>query len=245
MQKQIPCWDDKQIAGLWRGRIWFGLVLAVVLAGVLQAQQQEPEKHVPKVVPVPKIVVPPSGPAPRFVEPQDPPPQNYVDPVSHLYFHVGPGFRLERRDKVLSTFHMDARTAPAAAQLRAVAGMEFNPFPASTFSGGMVAYSVATGVGSAACEAQVRVAPEKKLATMKLGGVPFWRGLDEHGGICTEHRTVTYTAEVKGSCVRFDLTVNTFCGGEVSGAIDMTDLQLADVFRRLERVVDTVEFRRR
>ena len=90
----------------------------------------------------------------------------------------------------------------------------------------------------------MRVAPEQKLATMKVGGVPFWRGLDEHGGICTEHRNVTYTAEVKGSCVRFDLTVNTFCGGEVSGARDMTDLELADVFRRLERVLDTVEFRK-
>ncbi len=216
----------------------FGWVLFFALG--MQAQQ---EKHVPKVVPVPKLKPSPAPAPPKFLEPQDPPPQNYVDPVSHLYFHLGPGFRLERKDKELSTFHLDARSAPAKARLRAVAMMEFNPFPASTFSGGLISYSVTPGLTAAACEAQVRVKPEKPLMTMKVDGVPFWRGLDEHGGICTESRNVTYTAERGRSCIRFDLTVNTFCGGEVSGAVDMTDLELADVFRRLEQVLKTVEFR--
>lgn len=221
-------------------RLLLGFVVGLV--GSLGVAQ-EPQKRVPKVVPVPLPKVQPLPRPEKFVEPREPPPQNYVDPVSGLSFHLGPGFRLERKDKELSTFHLDARSAPESAQLRAVAMMEFNPFPASTFSGGLVSYSVMPGLSAAACEEQVRVQPEKQLATMKVGGVPFWRGLDEHGGVCTEARNVTYTALRGRACVRFDVTVNTFCGGEVSGAADMTDLELASVFRRLEMVLDTVEFR--
>ena len=246
LETQIPFGNDKQKARtrVLPGRVALGLGLALIVGLAAGAgAQEEPQKRVPKVVPVPKIKLPPPSAPVRFPEPTDPPPQNFVDPVSHVYLHLGPGFRLERKDKELSTFHLDARTAPETARLRAVAMMEFNPFPASTFSGGMVSYSVTPGLTAAACEAQTRVKPEKALATMKVGGVPFWRGLDEHGGICTEARNVTYTAARKGSCVRFDLTVNTFCGGDVSGALDMTDQQLASVFRRLEMVLDTVEFR--
>ena len=236
---QIPLEDEKC------RKIRFALKSFLLVLGFTATlyAQEEPQKRVPKVVPVPKMK---TGPAPapqRFLEPTDPPPQNYTDPVSRVYFHLGPGFRLERKDKELSTFHLDARSAPENARLRAVAMMEFNPFPASTFSGGVISYSVTPHTTAAACEAQTRNKPEKKLATMKVGGVPFWRGLDEHGGICTEARDVAYTAERGGNCVRFDLTVNTFCGGEVSGAVDMTDNELASVFRRLEMVLDTVEFR--
>lgn len=218
------------------------LGLLLLLGGTLQAQDL-PAKRVPQVVPVPlpkggKLVAPP-----RFVEPQDPPPQNFFDPRTGMYLHLGPGFRLERRDGQLSTFHMDARTAPRNAKLRAVAMMEFNPFPSSTFSGGLVSYSVTPGLTAEACKAQTRVSPEKPLATMAVGGIPFSRGLDEHGGMCTEARNVTYTALRGYDCVRFDLTVNTFCGGDVSGAKDMTDTELASVFRRLEQVLATVEFR--
>jgi hypothetical protein len=219
------------------------LFLALAWSLGLQAQQQDPPMHVPQVVPVPRIKPSPAPVQPAFAEPTSPPAQNYVDPVSRVRFHLGPGFRVVRKDKEISTFHLDARTAPAGSRVRAVAMMEFNPFPASTFSGGLVTYSVAPGVGAAACEAETRVKPEKPLATMKVGGVPFWRGLDEHGGICTEHRNVTYTAERGGNCLRFDLTVNTFCGGDVSGVVDMTDLELADVFRRLEAVLETVRIR--
>lgn len=220
------------------------LLLYVLFAVTPSFAQQDPPLRVPKVVPVP---VPKAAPAPAprpFAEPQDPPPQNYVDPRTRMYFHLGPGFRLERRDGEMSQFHLDARTAPASAQLRAVAMMEFNPFPASTFSGGIVSYSVTPGLSAESCKLQTRVAPEKPLATMPVGGVPFARGLDEHGGICTEARNVTYTALRGHDCVRFDLTVNTFCGGDVSGAKDMTDMELASVFRRLEQVLDTVEFRK-
>ncbi len=239
-ETQIPFGNDNQ--GIRARSFWLGCLMVLATTAGVHAQE-EPQKRVPQVVPVPKIK-PPGAPAPRrFVEPQDPPPQNFVDPWSRLYFHLTPGFRLARKDGEVSTFHLDARSAPDTAQLRAVAMMEFNPFPASTFSGGLVSYSVTPGLAAEACEAQTRVKPEKALATMKVGGVPFWRGLDEHGGICTEARTVTYTAERGRDCVRFDLTVNTFCGGEVSGAVDMTDQELASVFRRLEMVLDTVEFR--
>lgn len=221
-----------------------GLLLFLLLVSGNTRAQQEPQKHVPKVVPVPRFKAQPAPAPPRFQEPQNPPPQNYIDPRTGMYFHLGPGFRLERKDGEISRFHLDARSAPAAARLRAVAMMEFNPFPASTFSGGLVSYSVDPGIGAEACKAQTRLAPEKPLATMDVGGVPFWRGLDEHGGICTEVRNVTYTALRKGNCVRFDLTLNTFCGGDVSGAVDMTDNELASVFRRLEQVLETVEFRK-
>lgn len=219
------------------------LVLLLLFTGATRAQDGV-EKHVPKIVPVPMPKLQRVPGPPRFAEPQTPPPQNYVDPRTGMYFHLGPGFRLARKDGMVSTFHLDARSAPASARLRAVAMMEFNPFPASTFSGGLVSYSIIPGVSAEACKAETRLSPEKPLATMPVEGVPFWRGLDEHGGICIEARNVTYTALRGGECVRFDLTLNTFCGGDVSGALDMTDLQLASVFRRLEQVLETVEFRR-
>ena len=196
---------------------------------------------VPKVVPVPQPK--PAPPPPKVVEPQDPPPQNFIDKQQRMYFHLGPGWNLSRNDGEWSTFHLDARTAPRNAQLRAVAMLTFNPYPASTFSGAMFSYSVIPGLNAKECQDQTRVRPDRPLSALPVGGVTFWRGLDEHGKICTESRNVTYTASRRGSCLRFDLTVNTFCGGDVSGVQDITDVELANVFRRLEGILDTVEFR--
>ncbi len=67
-------------------------------------------------------------------------------------------------------------------------------------------------------------------------------GTTEHGGSCVESRDDVYTALRGSSCLRFDLVINTFCGGEVSGARDMTPEQLNAVRGRMEGVLHTVRF---
>lgn len=229
----------------------FGMLTALA-SSPIRAQQAPPsvsspggEKlRVPRPIPVP---VPKVGGIPRTdaPEPSTPPPQNFVDPRLHLYFHLGPGWNLARKDGEMSTFHLDARSAPPKAQLRAVASLAFNPYPLSTFSGAFFYLSSITRSSPSACTAQAHGGVEKPLNSLNVANVPFLRGLDEHGHICTESRNVTYTAMHQGSCLRFDLTVNTFCGGDVTGAQDLTDQQLASVFRRLESILDTVQFLRK
>ena len=175
-------------------------------------------------------------------EPASPPAQTISDDAAQLRFALKPGWNVARKDREISTFHLDARTAPRKAELRAVANLAFNPFPLSTFSSAFFYLSVTPRTAATECTAQTTVAPEKPLRPETVGGIAFSRGLDEHGRICTEARDVTYTAMHKGKCVRFDLAVNSFCGGEVSGVRDMTDLELASVFRRLEEIVETVQF---
>ena len=175
-------------------------------------------------------------------EPAQPPAQMISDDVAQLRFALKPGWNVARKDKEISTFHLDARTAPRKAELRAVANLAFNPFPLSTFSSAFFYLSVTPRIAPSACMAQTSIAPEKPLRPETVAGTAFSRGLDEHGRICTESRDVTYTAMRNGKCVRFDLAVNSFCGGEVSGVRDMTDLELASVFRRLEEIMETVEF---
>jgi hypothetical protein len=68
----------------------------------------------------------------------------------------------------------------------------------------------------------------------------FARGHDEQGSICTEARDTVYTAMHRGSCLRFDLTIHNFCGGEVSGAQDLTEKQLGAIQQRLEDILATV-----
>jgi hypothetical protein len=104
-------------------------------------------------------------------------------------------------------------------------------------------YLSATPHSSASsCAAQTRAKPETPMPPAIVGDVKFSRGKDEHGHICTEARDVTYTAMRGSSCVRFDLAINSFCGGEVSGAEDLTDAQLGSLFKRLDGILDTVQF---
>ena len=175
-------------------------------------------------------------------EPTDPAPQNFEDVVWHVAFHLPPGWQLARKDGELSTFPLDARTAPARARLRGVAELAFNPFPTSTFSGAMFYFSVTPHSTAAACDAQAVGKPNQAASPVRIAGANFARGRDEHGKICTEARNTTYTTLHKGTCVRFDLTINTFCGGEVSGVQDMTLQQLTKVQERLGGILDTVRF---
>jgi hypothetical protein len=214
--------------------LWLGLIAV----GSAAAQQ----KQVPKVVPVPPLPKPKyEAPAPP-PEPTSPPAQTVTDARTHVSFRLPPGWTLSRRDGEISTFRLDARTAPRRSDLRAAASLNFNPFPMSTFSGALFYLSATPHLSASACAAETRVKPETPLPSAVVGDVKFSRGRDEHGNICTESRDVAYTALRGGRCVRFDLAINSFCGGEVSGAQDLTDAQLGSLFQRLENILDTVQF---
>ena len=213
------------------------MVVMMIFAGLAVAQ----EKKVPKVVPVPPLPAPKPRVAPA--EPTAPPAQTVEDAKTHVVFHLPAGWNVSRVDGELSTFRLDARTAPRRSELRVAASLNFNPFPQSTFSGALFYLSVLPHSSATVCAAETTAKPAKPLASAVVGDVKFSRGKDEHGHICTESRDVAYTAMRGGSCVRFDLAVNSFCGGEVSGAEDLTEAQLGSLFKRLEGILGTVEFR--
>jgi hypothetical protein len=215
-------------------------IAAGMLFGLLAVAGQAQEKQVPKVVPVPPLPRPVPRVAPA--EPTNPPAQTVTDSRTHVQFHLPPGWNVARKDGAMSTFHLDARTAPRNSQVRVVASLGFNPFPQSTFSGALFYLTLTPRSGVASCKAQTTAQPEVPLASAVVGDVKFSRGKDEHGNICTEARDIAYTALRGGSCVRFDLAINSFCGGEVSGAEDLTDAQLGSLFKRLEGILDTVQF---
>jgi hypothetical protein len=213
----------------------------LVLAGAAFAQQPEqaPKMQVPKVMPVPPLPRPQPTTVP---EPASPAAQTVTDARTHVSFHLPPGWNVARRDGEVSSFHLDARTAPRRSQLRAVASLAFNPFPRSTFSGAFFYLSATPHSTAASCAAQTATKPDTPLEGAVIADVKFSRGKDESGKICTEARDLAYTALRGGSCVRFDLAVNSFCGGEVSGAEDLTEAQLSALFKRLEGILETVTF---
>ena len=69
----------------------------------------------------------------------------------------------------------------------------------------------------------------------------FKHGYSEHGGVCTESRDEVYTALRGTTCYRFDLVINNFCGGEVSGVRDITERELGAVRQRLETILNSVK----
>jgi hypothetical protein len=210
--------------------LWFGLA-----AGAAQAQQVP--MQVPKVVPVP-----PLHPVKPAKEPTDPPARDVSDPRDRLTFHLPPGWNLSRKDGEISTFHLDARTAPRDAQLRMVAALAFNPYPMSTFESALFYVSSTPHSTAAQCAAQTTTEPVEALSPATIDNLNFARGKDEHGKICTEARDVTYTALRGNACLRFDLSINSFCGGDVSGAEDLTGPQLQAIYDRLQTIVKSVHF---
>jgi hypothetical protein len=214
-----------------------GLSIGVSIS--LAQQPSEPPMQVPKVVPVPPL----HGVAPAK-EPTSPPARDVADPQDHLRFHLPAGWNLTRKDGEASTFHLDARTAPANAKLRMVASLAFNPYPMSTFEGAMFYVSSAPHVSAAACAAQTSTKPFQRLKAATIDDKPFSRGKDEHGRICTEARDVAYTAIRENACLRFDLSINSFCGGDVSGAEDLTEGQLQAIYTRLVQILDSIRFTR-
>ena len=178
------------------------------------------------------------------------------DAQDHLTFQIPANWTLATRDGELSTFHQEARSAPKGARLRFVAAIPENPYPASTFSGAHFYVSVVPARNAAQCAAQTEALPadptERYAAEplpradndARVGDQPAHHGRDQHGPMCTQFRDDVYTLRHNGSCLRFDLAMNNFCGGEVSGARDMTREEILGVRQQLEGILKTVKFDR-
>jgi hypothetical protein len=173
-------------------------------------------------------------------EPATPAARRFTDPRYHLAFQIPAAWNLSRRDGEVSTFHLDARSAPPSSQLRGVASIAFNPFPQSNFSGALVYFSVSPRGTDADCASQAYLPLHRPATTVEINGVSFAHGYDEHGGICTESRDEVYTAFRGKACYRFDLVLNTFCGGEVSGVREMSHAELDDIRTREQKILDSV-----
>jgi hypothetical protein len=211
------------------------LILTVAFCS---AAAQKPAKNT-KPVPVPQA--PPSNAAP----------QSFLDKHYHVSFRVPPGWELNQKDGRISTFHMDARTAPPKAQLRSVALIDFNPFPYSTLAGALFYFSVEPKTTDAECAQQATATPAAGEASstehpaphkdvQDIAGMPFTHGHTELHGVCIEARDEIYTAWRRHACYRFDLTINTFCP-EGSGAQPISASQIHDINERMTKILSTVE----
>lgn len=162
-------------------------------------------------------------------------PQLFHDSKFGIRFTLPAGWTLDRKDGELSTFHLDARSAPEKAEMRAVASLDFNPLPQSVLAGATFYYSVERHTTPDECATQ----PPPETDTQDIAGMEFRHGHDEHGQICTEARDEVYTAFRKGSCYRFDLAVNTFCHVS-SGADELSEADLTSVEERMTNILSTV-----
>ena len=176
-------------------------------------------------------------------EPTTPAARPFRDNRYGVSIQIPVAWNLSRKDGDLSTFNLDARTASRNAQLRAVANIAFNPYPYSTFSGALFYFTVTPRLLETQCRAQATAQAPRTVSMAPIGGIPFTHGYDQHGAICTEARDEIYTTVHNNACYRFDLVINTFCGGEVSGgARDMTPQQLDAIRNRLESILNSVQF---
>ena len=191
--------------------------------------------------PLPVPVPPMPGRLQPAPEPTSPPAQQVRDARDQLTFHLPAGWNVSRHDGVLSTFALDARSAPQLAQMHAVANLNFNPFPYSTFEGAIFYVASTPRSTAQACARQAAAPGSRVPETVTLDGVAFQHGYSELGRACVESRDEVYTAMRGGSCLRFDLVINTFCG-ESSGARDMTAGELAAVEHRLEGILRSFTF---
>jgi len=173
----------------------------------------------------------------------------FHDPAYHLSFDYPAAWTFSHTDREISTFHLDARSAPHTARLRAVVAMPENPFPSSTFSGAYVYFSVIPHASADACATQARTTtivkntPQTKPGEeTQIAGIPFTHGHDEVKDICLIQHDEIYTTRRAGACYRFDLAINNFCGGEVSGVKDITPAELDQVRARLTSILSTLRF---
>lgn len=172
-------------------------------------------------------------------EPITPAARHLSDQKYGFTLQIPAAWNLSRRDGELSTFHMDARSAPPTSQLRAVAALSFNPYPLSTFSGALVYVSVAPHLSDADCAGQAFLPLHKPATTAQINGISFSRGHDEHGGFCVESRDDVYTTYRRNACYRIDLVVNTFCA-KVSGAQEMTVREMENIQSREHQILDSL-----
>jgi hypothetical protein len=203
---------------------------------VASAQQSRPIPGQPEPIPP---MLQSHTPAP---EPTTPPAHPFRDSRYHVTFTVPAAWNLTRKDSEVSTFRLDAPTATRATQLRAVATISFNPHPFSTFSGALFYFSVTPHTTAGECAFQASAKAPRTVITSQIDGIPFAHGYNEHGGICTESRDEIYTTPRNNVCYRFDVVINTFCGGDVSGVQDITDRELDSVRKRMQTILDSVKF---
>jgi hypothetical protein len=174
--------------------------------------------------------------------------RSFHDPAYRISFDYPANWNFTRRDHEISTFRLDARTAARTTLMRAVVSMPENPFPASTFSGAYLYFSVTPHLNDAACARQAspagggRPAQGRRGAVSEIAGISFAHGHDEQRAICIVQRDEVYTTLRHGACYRFDLTINNFCGGAVSGVRDITPKELDAVRSRLVAILATVRF---
>lgn len=175
--------------------------------------------------------------------------RTFHDPTYHLSFDYPANWTFSHADHEISTFHLDARSAVKKTLMRAVVAMPENPFPESTFSGAYVYFSVTPRTSAAACTAQarstnfVRNVPQVRPGDpVRIAEIPFTHAHDEQRDICITQRDELYTTRHRGSCYRFDLAINNFCGGEVSGVKDITAEELDQVRARLTSILATLHF---
>ena len=175
-------------------------------------------------------------------EPVGPPAQHVHLLTSGIAFDLPAGWNFARHDGELSTFALDARSSLPETRFRSVAQLAFNPFPYSTFSGALFYTSITPHSTPLSCSNQATAPASHPVTIEQIDNLPFKHGYNEHGEVCTEERDEVYTALRSSTCYRFDLVINTFCGGEVSGSRDLTAQQLDSIRRRLELILSTVKF---
>jgi hypothetical protein len=179
--------------------------------------------------------------------------RTFHDPAYKISFDYPSSWQLTQKDREISTFHLDARSAPRNDSMRAVAAMPENPFPLSTFSGAYIYFSVTPHSSDSACAKQANpipnpvAKPRASVASVKpskitIGDISFTHGHDERSDICVIQRDEIYTTRHGGACYRFDLAINNFCGGQVSGVKDISDKELDQVRGTLEAILATVRF---
>jgi hypothetical protein len=188
--------------------------------------------------PIPPMLRPQATPP----DPTTPPARTFHDSQYGVSFTVPTAWDVTRTDSSVSTFNLDARSAVRATKMRAVATIGFNPHPTSTFSGALFYFSVTPNATPAECSNQATAQAPRKVTIAKIGGIPFNHGYDQHGVICTEARDEIYTAPHDHACYRFDLVINTYCGGDVSGVRDITPDELNSVRNRMQAILDSVHF---
>jgi hypothetical protein len=168
--------------------------------------------------------------------------RTYHDRNYKVSFDFPASWTFSERDHEISTFRLDARTADKKTQLRAVTALPENPYPASTFTGAYVYLSVTPHSNQEKCAAQAGGANSHRHDMSEIAGLNFAHGHVEQKQICTVERDEIYTTYRKGACYRFDLAMNNFCGGEVSGVKDVTQQELDTVRTRMESIVGTLRF---
>jgi hypothetical protein len=173
----------------------------------------------------------------------------FHDPTYKISFDYPANWSFTKTDREISTFRLDARSAPRNASMRAVAAMPENPFPRSTFSGAYLYFSVTPRSSESACGKQAAPPAKAKMAKasrkpakVTIADIPFMHGHDDQREICIVQRDEIYTTLHHGACYRFDLAINNFCGGQVSGVKDITERELDQVRTRLESIMSTVRF---